>query len=388
MIVKGFFSATRAWSNGKTIFAAGIFIASMQPVARAGLGDLPVGARALAMGGAYVALANTADAVFLNPGGLAQLQAVEASLFYQKPFGLDDVDFGTVSVTFPILGYRVGIGLLNIGNSLYKEQWFTLAFAHDFRKKIFYGVAFNYQRLDIDTYGSAGAVGIDAGLVIPVTNNLAWGFLAKNINRPKIGERTEEMPQTFKTGLSITPTPKVLLNLEFFKETQFSEEFRFGVELQPLTQLALRAGTASNPSSFSAGFGIKLRRFSVDYAFFTHNDLGLTHQVSLSAAFGASEPSKQLDSATIAARPVTAVSPPTAAQNSNNPKININTATKAELVSLPGIGEKTARAIIEYREANGPFLKTEDVQEVAGIGRKKYERMQDMIVVESVAEKQ
>lgn len=387
MIVKGFFSANRVWRNGKTIFAAGIFIAIMQPVARAGLGDLPVGARALAMGGAYVALANTADAVFLNPGGLAQLHAVQASLFYQKPFGLDDVDFGTVSVTFPILGYRVGIGLLNIGNSLYKEQWFTLAFAHDFRKKIFYGLAFNHQRLDIATYGSDGAVGIDAGLVIPVTNNLAWGFLVKNLNHPKIGERTEELPQVFKTGLSITPTSKVLLNLEFFKETRFSEEFRFGLELQPLAQLALRAGTASNPSRFSAGFGIKLKRFSVDYAFFTHNDLGLTHQVSLSAAFGASEPSKP-EPATIAARPVTAVSAPIPAQNSNNPKININTATKAELISLPGIGEKTARAIIEYREANGPFLKTEDVQEVAGIGRKKYERLRDMIVVENVAEKQ
>jgi competence protein ComEA len=61
--------------------------------------------------------------------------------------------------------------------------------------------------------------------------------------------------------------------------------------------------------------------------------------------------------------------------------ININTASQAELESLPGIGPTSAQKIIEYREANGPFLNTEDIINVQGIGTGTYERIKDLITV-------
>lgn len=61
--------------------------------------------------------------------------------------------------------------------------------------------------------------------------------------------------------------------------------------------------------------------------------------------------------------------------------ININTASQAELESLPGIGPTTAQKIIEYRDANGPFLNTEDIINVSGIGPGTYERIKDLITV-------
>lgn len=63
-------------------------------------------------------------------------------------------------------------------------------------------------------------------------------------------------------------------------------------------------------------------------------------------------------------------------------KININTATLEELDTLPGIGEKKAQAIIDYRENESPFLKPEDIMNVSGIGEKTYEQLKDLIVTE------
>jgi len=61
--------------------------------------------------------------------------------------------------------------------------------------------------------------------------------------------------------------------------------------------------------------------------------------------------------------------------------ININIASQAELESLPGIGPTTAQKIIQHREQNGPFLTTEDIINVSGIGPGTYERIKDLITV-------
>lgn len=61
-------------------------------------------------------------------------------------------------------------------------------------------------------------------------------------------------------------------------------------------------------------------------------------------------------------------------------KVNINTATKEELMTLSGIGAAKALAIIEYRKTN-PFQKIEDIQKVSGIGESVYEKIKDSITV-------
>lgn len=61
-------------------------------------------------------------------------------------------------------------------------------------------------------------------------------------------------------------------------------------------------------------------------------------------------------------------------------KININTADAEELDRLKGIGEKTAEAIIEYREET-PFKSIEDIMNVKGIGEKKFEEIKNDICV-------
>ncbi len=72
------------------------------------------------------------------------------------------------------------------------------------------------------------------------------------------------------------------------------------------------------------------------------------------------------------------------AQNQARPtqaKINLNTASAAELQSLPRIGPKVAQRIIDYRTQHGPFKKIEDLMKVRGIGEKVFNQIKDLITV-------
>jgi comEA protein len=62
--------------------------------------------------------------------------------------------------------------------------------------------------------------------------------------------------------------------------------------------------------------------------------------------------------------------------------VNINSATAAEIAFLPGIGEKTAAAVVAHREQNGPFKKTTDLMQVKGIGDRTFERLQPYLTIE------
>jgi len=61
-------------------------------------------------------------------------------------------------------------------------------------------------------------------------------------------------------------------------------------------------------------------------------------------------------------------------------KLDLNTATAADLGTLPGIGEKLAARIIADRDARGPFAAVEDLERVPGIGPSKLARLRDAIM--------
>lgn len=64
-----------------------------------------------------------------------------------------------------------------------------------------------------------------------------------------------------------------------------------------------------------------------------------------------------------------------------NFKININTAKQEELTQITGIGESTAKKIIEYRTQNGKFKSIEDIKNIPGIGDSKFNAMKEEITV-------
>ena len=62
-------------------------------------------------------------------------------------------------------------------------------------------------------------------------------------------------------------------------------------------------------------------------------------------------------------------------------KVNLNTATLAQLDSLPGVGPVLAQRILDHRDKNGPFRTVSDLRQVEGIGDTRYEQLKDLVTV-------
>ncbi|MFA6092559.1 MAG: PorV/PorQ family protein [Elusimicrobiota bacterium] len=269
-----------------------------------------IGARPLAMAGAFSALAEDADAVYWNPGGLGEVKRKELSAGYNSLF--QDQNQGFVTYASPLSEGRgvwaAGLDYLVVSNiekragdtetpdSTFSNQNFALTGSYGSKTPIeglSIGANVKYIRETLDTF-SANAVAFDIGAryKTPI-ESLSVGGSMRNFGT-KIGP--DPLPLSFKGGAAYTLWNKKLTlasDFDWLANDQRSY-WALGAEFWANKSIAVRAGyqfghgqdqLQSRLVGAAFGAGLKLEHMRVDYAFLPFGELGDTHRLSLGWTF-------------------------------------------------------------------------------------------------------
>ncbi|MFH1562224.1 MAG: PorV/PorQ family protein [Nitrospirota bacterium] len=272
---------------------------------------LGAGARACALGEAYVGLADDVNAAYWNPAGLAQLEERQACFMYLSPLNkVDNLSYNYISTIIPGEEWVTGISVYYLdygnmdehtdGDGIVDGRWGAsdLSAAYSFGKKIRDDLAIGGTFKGITTKiadKKANTFAVDFGVLYNTTKpGLNLGAVVRNLG-PKIKyiKEGDSLPLALKGGLSyhLTDAPATLV-CDVTIPNDNDAYIGFGGEYVVKEVLALRAGYKSGPqdegSGLSAGFGLlieKVSQLTFEYAYQPYGELGDSHYVSLQRRF-------------------------------------------------------------------------------------------------------
>jgi tetratricopeptide (TPR) repeat protein len=269
------------------------------------------GNRALAMGGAFGAIADDASALTWNPGGLGlvrrpELQFAQSSLafgFRESWAGAvwPNWRWGTLGLSWRQFGTDEIDARddrnLSLGDLSERESEIALAYGRPFGEAWSSGVVFKLQRQDVAGRAAAG-VGADLGMVIrpavalgiaPAwTHALSAGLSVRNVIEPQVrlDQETVHDPAVLRVGVAghwpAFTLGSATASLEMEHTPGTSPRLHAGIEATPVPMFALRAGWSDR---ITAGTGLRWRNGSLDYSF-EDSPLGATHRAGLTVGLG------------------------------------------------------------------------------------------------------
>ncbi|MCJ7645688.1 PorV/PorQ family protein [bacterium] len=264
-----------------------------------------VGARPLALGEAYVALADDISAIYWNPAGLVQLGQPEVGFTYNKWF--EDIGYHFFGYSHPLNDsifalslYYLGEGDIegsdDAGNPTGEFSVYDLAFALSYGRKLTdrlsAGLNFKFIREKLEEE-DANAFAFDLGALYKTgIDNLDLGLNIQNIGpRIKFVKESASLPLNWKFGLAykLFPSNPLILTLDFNKLNNKGIYFGLGAECWIVDYLAVRIGSKFDPDirdRIRFGLGLKVKNLRLDYAYTPHKILGDTHQFSVGFSFG------------------------------------------------------------------------------------------------------
>lgn len=247
----------------------------------------PESIRSCGMGGAGVALAGNVWGGLMNPAGLAGMTgSILAVATAPSPFGLQELRRTACAFAMPIGHFTASVTGIRYGYDLYREVTLGAAGGVDCGKGVRAGATITLNNLSIAGYGSGSCAGFDAGVIWEIVSGLQMGASAANWNAPSPGNSTEKIPRTIQAGIAYAPSGGFLVACDIAEDPRFPAEVRLGAEFTLAEVFSLRAGVSTDPSSCSAGVGVRIFPVEIEYAFSRHQELGFTHRFGLTLRLG------------------------------------------------------------------------------------------------------
>ena len=245
--------------------------------------EFPLGIRAQALGGANVAKGREAEALLENPAALANLAGPTFTMFYTNPFGLKELRLNSFSGNMNFAKSAFGAAFVDFGNALYRDRRLHLAVARGFlsAQRLAFGVSGVLRQLRISGYGDESVMLLNLGTQWRVSDSFLFGSALTNLLNATLGQQKEKLPRSVSVGFAYLPTSTLTLQMDVYKQNAFPEEWRLGIEINPLPPLLLRVGTGTNPDRLTCGFALHVFKFSLQFAAFSHTDLGWTEQFAV-----------------------------------------------------------------------------------------------------------
>lgn len=260
----------------EAFFAAFAIVLSLTAALSAAFDNFHASPRALAMGGAWVAVADDSLSASANPAGMVQLSRAEAAASYADLYGADGLAANRVSAVFPSGASAAGADWERLGlPGVYYEDKITAAFARQMSDVLSAGFGLKILRSEVVGFdapfypGSRNAAAFGAGILWQLSDSIIAGFAADNINEPRISD-DERLSSAARFGIRYHPFDGGLIAAEL---ESAEKKLRAGFETVVGGALAVRLGLDRGRPTF--GFGFITPFLKVDFAVLTDSNLGL-----------------------------------------------------------------------------------------------------------------
>ena len=270
------------------------------------------GARALAMGKAFLAVSDDASATYWNPAGLTQLERKEFTGLYAKLWY--DTAYSFISYAHPTTKLGVfGISLVSLTSDKFEKvaierntegdvvDFKTLGFfsdaqtayvgsyAKDLSKKLAFGASAKYVSHVIDIYKVAFITSDIALMMTDVYPKLKLAIVVQNMLSFKMGDTDDEFPIVLKLGAAYKALKdKLVVALDIEKGMKANMNYHLGAEYWAMEYIAARFGFDIGDDGIretTGGLGGRYKDYSLDLAMAFH-ELGSSTRVSASWRFG------------------------------------------------------------------------------------------------------
>jgi len=274
-----------------------------------------VGARALSLGGAYVAIAEGPTALAWNPGGIGTGQRKEATFFYTSPFVEGNrltfigyvhpfLDFGTIGVGNQRYGLsdiqKYDEGRAALGSFSNVQNEWILSYALPPYGPLHLGASAKVETHALDDHSATG-IGADLGLIVrsedPPTQrlsrrNFSFGLAVRNLLEPKLSLSSGEdrLPMLLRAGVAYRIPfrgggGEILLLASLDQGKESGGRGRIGTEVAVGGGLSLRMGMGGE--EWSSGLGLETGFGRLDYSYGSR-ELGTAHRLGITFSFGSS----------------------------------------------------------------------------------------------------